>query len=152
LAARRAASKITPGPGGSWPLRFDQLVQPVLDKHCVSCHRAGGSDKVAAALDLTTTNAYAALLSFGGDDLKKKAFERNRSVVGDCTAANSKLWRLLDAGHRGVRLDADSRARLATWMDTYAQRLGHFSDEQEQQLAALHTAWAALLDEEPKRQ
>ncbi|MFH1717651.1 MAG: discoidin domain-containing protein, partial [Planctomycetota bacterium] len=28
LAARREPSRITPGPDGSWPLRFDRLVQP----------------------------------------------------------------------------------------------------------------------------
>ena len=36
--ARAAPSKLTPGPQGSWPLRFDKLVQPVLDKQCVGCH------------------------------------------------------------------------------------------------------------------
>ncbi|MCP4594406.1 MAG: hypothetical protein GY842_27055, partial [bacterium] len=30
LAAQRGPSKLTPGPAGSWPLRFDHLVQPVL--------------------------------------------------------------------------------------------------------------------------
>ena len=35
----RQPSKITPGPDGAWPLRFDKLVQPALDRHCVSCHR-----------------------------------------------------------------------------------------------------------------
>ena len=30
-------------------------------------------------------------------------------------------------------LDEDSRERLVTWMDTYAQLLGHFSDEQERE-------------------
>ena len=45
-AGRRCASrrKLTPGPAGSWPLRFDQLVQPVLDRHCVACHRPDSKD------------------------------------------------------------------------------------------------------------
>ena len=38
---RREPSKITPGPDGSWPLDYQVLVQPVLDAHCVACHRAG---------------------------------------------------------------------------------------------------------------
>ena len=34
LAAQRGPSKVTPGPTGTWPLRYDHLVQPVLEKHC----------------------------------------------------------------------------------------------------------------------
>ena len=53
LAALREPSQLTPGPDGSWPLRFDQLVQPVLDRHCVSCHKPGVENAAAAAFDLT---------------------------------------------------------------------------------------------------
>jgi hypothetical protein len=149
LAARRAPSRLTPGPSGSWPLRFDQLVQPVLDRHCVSCHAPGSRDAEAAKLDLTATNAWKALMSFGGEDLKKQAYERDRSFVGQGTAANSKLWQLLTqpGGHREVTPDAESLNRLATWMDTYAQRLGHFSDAQAQELTELRASLADLLEE-----
>jgi hypothetical protein len=146
LAAAREPSKLAPGPAGSWPLRFDQLVQPVLDQHCVRCHHPGSGDAAAAQLDLTPARAWQALLAFGGDDLKKLAFERDRSVAGEGTAARSKLWALLvDNGpHAEVRLDKESLDRLTTWMDTYAQRLGHFSDAQERQLAELRRALAGL--------
>jgi hypothetical protein len=149
LAAVRGPSKLTPGPVGSWPLRFDQLVQPVLDKHCTSCHAPGSGDEKAARFDLTPTKAYSNLLSYGGKDLEKLAFERDRSVVGDCPARQSKLLALLRAegGHEGVRLDADSLRRLTTWMDTYAQRLGHFNDEQEAKLRDLRRELAPLLSE-----
>ena len=53
LAAQRPPSKLLPGPPGSWPLRFDQLVQPLLDRHCTTCHGPDGDDAQAAALDLT---------------------------------------------------------------------------------------------------
>ena len=136
LAAAREPSKLTPGPSGSWPLRFDQLVQPVLDQHCVHCHAPGGKDAQAAKFNLTSTNAWKALLTFGGEDLKKHAFERDRSYVGHGTAANSKLWKQLTdpKGHHDVKLEADALNRFATWMDTYAQRTGHYSEEQEKEL------------------
>ena len=144
LAASREPSKLTPGPDGSWPLRFDRLVQPVLDRQCVSCHRPDGPDAQSARLNLTTTNAWQALIKFGGEDLKKRAFERDRSLPGDGTAANSRLWQLLTGGdgHRGVRLSAEDRARLLTWMDTYAQRSGYYSKEQERELAEFRMRWA----------
>jgi hypothetical protein len=149
IAASRAPSRITPGPEGSWPLRFDHLVQPVLDRHCVECHRPGASDAQAAKLDLTPARAYATLLEFGGGDLKKHAFERDRSMPGEGTAANSRLWKLLSqaGGHEGVKFDNDSMNRMVTWLDTYAQRAGHFSDEQEKQLAAFRRECAVLLQE-----
>jgi hypothetical protein len=153
LAAAREPSPITPGPAGSWPLRFDQLVQPVLDRHCVECHRPDARDPKAAKLDLTPARAYASLLGFAGGDLQRHARERDASVPGEGTAANSQLWKLLSQaqGHAGVKLDADSIRRLLTWMDTYAQRSGHYSPEQEAQIAAFRRECAPLLREEPSQ-
>jgi len=147
LAVLRPASKITPGPSGSWPLRFDQLVQPVLDRNCVECHRPGGNDAQAAKLDLTPEKAYQTLLGFGDEDLKKQAFERDRSLPNQAVAANSKLWILLTqpGGHQQTKLDADSLDRLATWMDTYAQLQGCFSEQQEKELIAFRQTLKPML-------
>jgi hypothetical protein len=146
LAALRPPSKITPGPDGSWPLRFDRLVQPVLDRNCAVCHKPGGE---TAKLDLTPAKAYDTLLACSGGNLHKLAVERDRSIAGECVAANSRLWKLLAAGHHSVKLTDEDRARLATWLDTYAHRLGHYSAEQELELAALRTRWANLLQAAP---
>jgi hypothetical protein len=147
LAARREPSKLTPGPTGTWPLRFDQLVQPVLDRHCVSCHRPQSGNDKAAQLDLTSARAYDSLHGFSGGDLSKLAHERPRSIPGQCVAAKSKLLALLkDAnGHEGVRLDAEGLTRLITWMDLYAQRQGSFSPAQDEQLLRLRETWSSML-------
>jgi hypothetical protein len=147
LAAVREPSKLVPGPSGSWPLRYDELVQPVLDKHCVECHSPKGEDAEAAALDLTAAKSYDSLITFGGEDLKTLAFEKDRSIVGDCPARKSKLLALLTEGdgHEGVELDGESYDRLVTWMDTYAHRQGHFSDEQEECLRELRRSWADMI-------
>jgi hypothetical protein len=147
LAAAREPSKLTPGPEGSWPLRYDRLVQPVLDRLCVDCHKPGAEDADAAKFDLTAAKSYDSLMGYADEDLKKLALEKDRSVVGECVAANSKLLALLTegAGHEGVRLDRDSLDRLVTWMDVYAQRLGSFSEVQEDELRRARQAWAHLL-------
>jgi hypothetical protein len=136
LALRRGPSKLTPGPAGSWPLRYDQLVQPVLDKQCISCHSPASSDAKARSFDLTAARSYDTLLNYAGRDLHRLAFERDRSLVGEMPARKSKLMALLTAekGHEGLRLDADALDRLVTWMDTYCHRQGHFSPEQENEL------------------
>ena len=148
-ALSRAPSKIALGPPGSWPLKYDKLVQPVLDRRCTSCHAPGSSHAQGARFDLTAAASYGNLLNFAGGDLKNLAFERDRSVPGHGTARQSKLWSLLTDPklHEGVRLDADSLRRLATWMDVYAQRVGHFSAKQEEELRQLRTRLASLLIE-----
>lgn len=147
LALAREPSPLEPGPPGSWPLRFDQLVQPVLDAHCIECHRPDGSNAAAAAIDLTAAASYQNLLDAYDGDLKKLAFERDRSEPGHTPARNSRLWKLIttDPLHYEVRLSASDRERLATWMDTYAHRIGSFSPEQERELAALRREMADFL-------
>ena len=157
LAAGRDPSSVTAGPEGSWPLRFDRLVQPVLEARCVSCHNPQATNAVAAKLDLTPAKAYATLVAFGKPSLQEQigeGYRRGFSVTGDGIAQKSALLALLEApqGHYGVRLDAGSRERLLTWMDTYAQRLGSFSDEQERDLVALRRASAGWLLERPPGQ
>jgi len=155
-AARRAPSKIAVGPEGTWPLRFDRLVQPVLAAHCVGCHQPTATNAIAAKLDLTPAKAYDSLVAVGKPSLQDQVWDgyrRGYSVVGDGIAQRSALLALLDAptGHQGVRLDAESRERLVIWMDTYAQRMGHFSGEQESALIELRRANASILvDRSPK--
>ncbi|MDO8539613.1 MAG: hypothetical protein Q7S40_04170 [Opitutaceae bacterium] len=154
LASRREPSRLTAGPEGSWPLRFDRLVQPVLDRQCVSCHHPKASDAIAAKFDLTPAKAYATLIGFGKPSVHEQvmaAYRRGFSVPGDGIAQRSALLALLDEPprHYAVHLDADARERLLTWLDTYAQRLGHFSDEQELELVEFRRASRALLIERP---
>jgi len=139
LALLREPSRLAPEPDGCWPVRFDQLVQPVLDRHCVSCHKPGVENAIAAAFDLTPAAAYKTMLEYADGDLRKWAFERDRSIAGQMPARNSKIYHLLTAepAHYDVRLPEENRRRLAVWMDTYAQEIGSFSEAQEEQLREL---------------
>ncbi len=157
LASLREPSRLTAGPEGSWPLRFDRLVQPVLDRRCVSCHNAQATNAVAARFDLSPAKAYETLVAFGKPSLQDQvwaAYRRGFSVPGDGIAQRSSLLALLSApqGHYDVQLDADGRERLLTWLDTYAQRLGSFDAEQEQELIELRRACARMLAERPVKQ
>jgi len=148
LAALRGPSKLVAGPAGTWPLDYAELVQPVLDRACVGCHRSGSGRPRAERFDLTVARSYDNLLAYADKDLAKLVFERDRSVVGQCPARQSKLLALLrdPKGHEGLRLDRQSVGRLATWMDLYAQRQGHFSPQQETALQQLRLRLADLLE------
>jgi hypothetical protein len=73
-----------------------------------------------------------------------------RSIVGQGAAATNPVLKLLRDGHRDVRLDGDDRERLITWMDTYGQLRGSFSDDQEQRLRDLRAQVAWMLEDRAK--
>ena len=130
---------------GSWPLNYQVLVQPVLDKHCLSCHRPGGK---APRCNLTAARSYDTLLDYGKPSLREHVqtrYQQARSIAGAGAAATSALLPLLDRGHYGVHLSGDDRQRLLTWMDTYGQRLGSYDKGQEQRLRELRQRLAAML-------
>jgi hypothetical protein len=150
LAALREPSKLQKGPDGSWPLRFDRLVQPVLDSSCVSCHNPSYENAEAAKFDLTAAHAYKSLVDFGKPSLRElvlQAYYASQSVEGKTPTRQSALFALLrdPKGHHGVKLDAESMERLIVWMDSYAQLKGSFSDRQEQELEELKKSMRDLL-------
>ncbi len=148
LAALREPSKIEVGPEGSWPLDFQLLVQPVLQKRCVSCHRPDVEGD-GAKTSLVASEAYETLLDFGGERSLRHhvqaRYDGRRSVAGACAAMSSPLTELLAQEHYEVKLDTAELQRLIVWMDTYAQRTGSYSTEQEQRLRELRKRLAPLL-------
>ena len=85
LASLREPSRITVGPEGSWTMRFDKLIQPVLDAKCVRCHDPKGPDAEAAKFDLTPKHAYQSLTRSGRpslNDLVLAAYREGVSTEG----------------------------------------------------------------------
>ncbi len=62
LAFRRAPSKLRPDVAGSYPVLYSRLVQPVLDRNCVACHKKNAPK----APDLTGTAASIRRIGYGG--------------------------------------------------------------------------------------
>ncbi|OHB80483.1 MAG: hypothetical protein A2V98_07325 [Planctomycetes bacterium RBG_16_64_12] len=144
-AARREPSKIALGPEGSWPLDFQALVQPVMEKHCVACHKPGTEGE---KFDLTAEKSYDSLVSYGDPSLTTHVmtfYRQGFSTPGACAAKMNPLVGLIDRGHYEVKLAPDDWARLVTWMDTYGQRRGSFSEDQENRLRSLREKMASLL-------
>jgi hypothetical protein len=141
LALRRPPSTIRPGPGGTRPLSYPRLVQPVLDKHCVRCHdgRAGNlKSKLALTSEAcgTFTRSYESLRKYvrwyewGGKTITPIVTRPGR--IG---ADESPLLKVLkDPVHaEHVRLPGKDRLRLQIWLDANAPFYGTY--EPQSQLA-----------------
>ena len=75
------------------------------------------------------------------------AYREGVSTEGKNPAQRSALLAFLCTpdGHRGVKLSRAELDRFTTWLDTYGQRAGAFSLEQEQDLERLRNEWRELL-------
>ena len=138
-------------PGGeSLAQMRDRVLAAVGD--IVSRHAPGSADLEASKLDLTAPGSYPALAGFGSPSLRdhvRSFYRQGYSTPGRCGARESPVLALLTApeGHHDVRLSPEDLERLATWLDTYGQRLGSFDEAQERQLVELRKASAPLLVE-----
>jgi cytochrome c553 len=125
MAALREPSSIDPGTLGGRPFSFVEVVQPVLNRHCVACH---GGDKMEGEIDLTDaventwTKSYFSLTTDA--TLVPRFPQRNQIQVtpsgGQFGALGSGLIRLVREGHQGVILNDDDVRRLAAWIDCNA--------------------------------
>jgi hypothetical protein len=129
LALRRPPSTPTPDADGSLPFNYARLVQPVLDRHCVSCHdenRAKGAPNLGREPIASKFYAsYHSLIPFAftsyGDNY--------RTRPGEFGARASKLIAMLDKGHHDVKLSPEDFHRLVLWLDCCSMFYGVFEKE-----------------------
>ncbi len=132
LAMRRAPSTPTPDVDGSAPFSYPRLVQPVLDKHCVSCH-AKNLDKTFSLDSTVIAKGRQKWYASYHNLTPKYGFwnygEAYRTKPGYFGARASKLWALLDKGHHDVKLSAEEKHRLALWLDSCSIFYGVYEKE-----------------------
>ncbi len=145
LASRRAASRLTPEAEGSWPFRFDRLVQPVLVKTCVRCH-TGTQGKPFAFSDDPRTS-WKIIADAGKTpvrDLVRRQYGAGESVPGTSIAAQSALLPHLRKLKQKNEISEDAFHRLVLWLDIYGHYEGHFNVWQEEELNALREEWSLI--------
>ena len=123
IALRREPSRLEAPPWGAGPLAYQQAVQPVWDRKCVECHNAGDKQKIdlSATLDANRIPAsYRTLIQQGwvhvldcgwnsGGNEKREPYSFG--------TFQSKLWKVLDAGHYDVSLSRDEMHAVKCWID-----------------------------------
>ncbi|MDR1478291.1 MAG: SUMF1/EgtB/PvdO family nonheme iron enzyme [Planctomycetaceae bacterium] len=131
-AMGKSPTKITPFLGKERPFSFRHEIQPVLDKYCVGCH--DGLEKHAAIPNFADK-------SIGHQGFSKSyhalhPFVRRPGPEGDYHllqplefhASSSELFQLLEKGHYGVEVDADSMRRLYAWVDLNVPYYGTWAE------------------------
>lgn len=148
IASGMAPGDLTPWYGPPRGFDFTREVQPVLDRHCVSCHDGSeaalpdlrreeavpdykglpltkmGGDRLLPEIREATgglfkyTPAYEALVGY----VRRVGIEDDVSLLvpGEFHAGGSPLVQKLKKGHGGVRLSAEDWDRLVTWIDLNA--------------------------------
>jgi len=138
MALRRPPSTPGPQPGevsGARPLHYPTDVQPILDRHCISCH---SGEEPAADMDLS--GEYTRLFNRSYENLinrrrgllpliNEQDDRRMGEIVHYLPARSlgshaSKLIKMLREGHQDVQLSREEMVRLTTWVDSNAQYYG----------------------------
>ncbi len=149
IALNTPPRAIAPQPGdtGPRPIHYPADVQPVLDRHCVSCH--GGAEP-KAKLDLAGTPTETFSISYenllrkglvnfiqewtgpdpdkGGPSYVSNGSMMHAEAVPPYTYGShkSKLLDVLRKGHHDVKLSREEFVRLVTWVDVNAPFYGSY--------------------------
>jgi hypothetical protein len=155
LAMKRPPSKIAPPPWGADQLDFRAVIQPILDRHCVKCHRDDPPEEAKRLAKgkrlpvLTGTRMRTAPAPRDRDQgpqhcvsesflnlLPHVSYVQVGGHYGVPTplapyatgSGASKLMKMLGGGHHKVELRPAEWRALAAWIDCNAQFYGHWDD------------------------
>jgi hypothetical protein len=137
LALRRPPSALQPPPDGANPFSYVRLVQPVLDRHCVSCHQErkaldltggieGGSGWTRSYQNLAGKYGFYFHVSNGA--INTGVHGGSRTVPGGFGARSAPLLKYLDEGHYGVQLPPEDFHRITLWLDCNSEFFGAYEN------------------------
>jgi hypothetical protein len=137
IASRRRPSTITPPPADMSPISYPRLIQPILDRNCVSCHAGQEGQPIpnlTGGVRGHYTESYLGLrpsvrfYEWGQNNIRYLS-----SLPGMCGADMSPLTKILDdenhVGH--VSLSEEERRTIYLWLDANAPFYGVY-DRAEQ--------------------
>ncbi|HUS71854.1 MAG TPA: hypothetical protein VMY06_02225 [Sedimentisphaerales bacterium] len=137
LAVKRPPSKIQTDVDGSNPFNYVRLVQPVLERNCVSCHQQ------EKALDLTgeiegkngwtrsynnLAEKYGFYFHVSNGSINQGVHGGSRTIPGKFGAKASGLMAYMDERHYGVKLSEEDFHRLTLWLDCNSEFYGSYEN------------------------
>jgi hypothetical protein len=137
LALRRSPSKLQADVDGSNPFSYVRLVQPVLDRHCVACHREKNALDLGGGMAKANgwTRSYANLAEKYGfffhvtnGSINSGIHGGSRTTAGKFGASASRLINYLDQRHYGVKLSEEEFHRITLWLDCNSEFYGSYEN------------------------
>jgi len=132
LATLREPSKLKPDVDGTNPFSYPRLVQPVLEKNCVSCH-AENPDKAPRLDSEVVVKGRQKWYASYHNLTPKYGFwqygHRHRTIPGKFGARASKLYQMLKDGHHDVELTDEEMHRITVWLDSCSIFYGVYEKE-----------------------
>ncbi|NIP23407.1 MAG: hypothetical protein GWN67_00665 [Phycisphaerae bacterium] len=141
LAFRRPPSRIRPDVEGSNPFSFPLLVQPVLERKCVTCHekepkapdlRKGDWNKNPDYRYSSYQNLRKYAFFFGSSRNEYDPWTTPRTIPGRFGARASKLYEILRQGHHDVILSKEDLHRITLWLDCNSDFFGSYENTESQ--------------------
>jgi hypothetical protein len=137
LALLRGPSKIKPDVDGSNPFNFVRLVQPVLDRNCVGCHRAEKAIDLAGVVEgkngwtrsyNNLAEKYGFYFHVSNGSINTGVHGGSRTIAGRFGAKASGLLKFIDEQHYGVKLSEEDFHRLTLWLDCNSEFYGSYEN------------------------
>ncbi len=135
MALNRRPSRIEPIPDVPEVLDYPRDIQPILDKHCVTCHNSHepqGRVVLSGDYNEWFSQSYYSLFAHKQiSDSWRYDENGNHPPRGFGTAA-SPLMKKLDGGHYNVRLSDLEHKRIQLWIEsgaTYAGTYAAYNDK-----------------------
>jgi len=132
LALRRKPSAIRPEVEGANPFSYPRLVQPVLNRHCVTCHTENADKAPNLAREPVKRGWYASYRSLAPAYGFHDYHDGYRTTPGRFGARASKLFQMLEAGHHDVTLPPDDLHRITLWLDCCSMFYGVYEADRGQ--------------------
>lgn len=155
LALAAGPEKLKPFYGDTRGFSFIKEIQPILDKHCVSCHRPGGeapdylltSDTESDPTNGDNGNPHRVWLksyrTLTGWPLPSKRYHTGNEIVNwigrlgaitlhppyEAGAAKSKMISMMEDGHGNrVKLTREELDKLSAWIDLNVPYCGDYAE------------------------
>ena len=130
LALKRPPSRITPVPNVPEVIDYPRDIQPVWDRHCVSCHCA---EKPSGHVVLTSDNnewftqSYYALFAYDQISDTRRYDEDGDHPPRGFGTGSSPLMKKIDGSHYDVKLTKQEHDLIRLWVESGATFAGTYA-------------------------